>query len=211
MRRIYDISMGIKNGMLTYPGDPGVSLTREKEIGKNSSANLSMYCLGSHTGTHLDPPFHFFPDGGTAESLPLDSLIGPAVVVEAPNEIGDEIGRDFLIGAGLGSAERVLLKTKNSAFSQDPVFREDFAHLTPDGAEYLAELGVKLVGIDYLSIEKYHSKEHAVHKTFLGTGILILEGLDLSNVEPGEYTFVCLPLKVIGGDGAPARAVLIKE
>jgi arylformamidase len=208
LRRIYDISMGIKNGMLTYPGDPGVSLERVKEIGKGSSANLSMYCIGSHTGTHLDPPFHFFPDGETAESLPLDSLIGPAVVVESPV---DEIGRDFLAGAGLGKAERVLLKTRNSAFAQDPAFREDFAHLTPDGAEYLAELGVKLVGIDYLSIEKFHSKEHAVHKTFLGKGILILEGLDLSNVEPGEYTFMCLPLKVIGGDGAPARAVLIKE
>ncbi|MGC2423202.1 MAG: cyclase family protein [Nitrospirota bacterium] len=207
MRKIYDITMGIKNGMLTYPGDPGVEIKREKEIGKNSQANLSMYCIGSHTGTHLDPPFHFFPDGDTAESLPLDSLIGPAVVVEAP----DEIGRDFLAGAGLEGAERVLLKTKNSAFAQDPAFREDFAHLTPDGAEYLAELGVKLVGIDYLSIEKYHSKEHAVHRLFLGKGIVILEGLDLSNVEPGEYTLLCLPLKVIGGDGAPARAVLIKE
>ncbi len=207
MRKIYDISMGIKDGMLTYPGDPGVSLRREKEIGKGSQANLSMYCIGSHTGTHVDPPFHFFPDGDTAEALPLDSLIGPAVVVEAP----DEIGRDFLAGAGFGLAERVLFKTKNSAFSQDPVFREEFAHLTPDGAQYLAEQGVKLVGIDYLSIEKFHSKEHAVHKIFLGKGIVILEGLDLSNVEPGEYTFLCLPLKVIGGDGAPARAVLIKE
>jgi arylformamidase len=208
MRKIYDISMGIRNGMLTYPCDPGVSLTREKEIGKGSQANLSMYCIGSHTGTHLDPPFHFFPDGATAEALPLDSLIGPAVVVEAPM---DEIGRDFLAGAGLGQAQRVLLKTRNSAFAQYPAFREDFAHLTPDGAQYLAEQGVKLVGIDYLSIEKFHSKEHAVHKIFLGKGILILEGLDLSGVEPGEYTFLCLPLKVIGGDGAPARAVLIKE
>lgn len=208
MRKIYDISMGIKNGMLTYPGDPGVSLKREKEIGKGSAANLSMYCIGSHTGTHLDPPFHFFPDGATAEALPLDSLIGPAVVVEAPL---DEIGRDFLAGAGLGNARRVLLKTRNSAFAQDPVFREEFAHLTPDGAEYLAKQGVRLVGIDYLSIEKYHSKEHAIHKIFLGKGILILEGLDLSGVEPGEYTFLCLPLKVVGGDGAPARAVLIKE
>jgi len=214
LRKIYDISMGIKNGMLAYPGDPGVSLRREKEIGKNaagqpaSSANVSMYCIGSHTGTHVDPPFHFFPDGDTVEALPLDSLIGPAVVVEAP---ADEIGRDFLAGAGLGNAERVLFKTKNSAFSQDPIFREDFTHLTPDGAQYLAEQGVKLVGIDYLSIEKFHSKEHAVHKIFLGKGIVILEGLDLSGVEPGEYTFLCLPLKVIGGDGAPARAVLIKE
>ncbi len=215
MRKIYDISMGIKDGMLTYPGDPGVAIKREKEIGipsaagqPASSANVSMYCIGSHTGTHVDPPFHFFPDGDTAEALPLDSLIGPAVVVEAPS---DEIGRDFLAGAGLGNAERVLFKTKNSAFSQDPVFREDFAHLTPDGAQYLVEQGVKLVGIDYLSIEKFHSKEHAVHKIFLGKGIVILEGLDLSGVEPGEYTFLCLPLKVIGGDGAPARAVLIKE
>ena len=116
-------------------------LGREKEIGKRRSpsiANLSLYCMGSHTGTHLDLPF-FLPDGDTAESLPLDSLIGPAVVVEAPM---DEIGRDFLAGAGLGNAERVLLKTRNSAFSQGhPVFREEFAHLTPDGARIFSGAG----------------------------------------------------------------------
>ncbi len=200
--------MGIKNGMLIYPGDPGVEITREKTIGAGSSANVSGYCMGSHTGTHIDPPFHFFPDGKTADLLPLDALIGPARVIEAP---GAEIDGNFLAGALTGGAVRVLFKTGNSRFCEAPDFHKDFAHLTPDGAEYLARLGVRLVGIDYLSIEKFHSADHAVHRLFLGNGVVVVEGLNLSDVEPGDYTLACLPLKVIGGDGAPARAVLIKE
>ncbi|MHB8173243.1 MAG: cyclase family protein, partial [Nitrospirota bacterium] len=140
MRKIFDISMGIKNGMPTYPGDPGVEIKREKIIGENSSANLSSCCIGSHTGTHVDPPFHFFPDGKTAELIPLDIMIGPARVVEANAE---GIDRDFLAGAGVEGAVRVLLKTRNSAFCEDPAFHEDFAYLTPDGAEFLMEIGVK--------------------------------------------------------------------
>ncbi len=208
MRKIYDISMGIKNGMLTYPGDPGVEITREKTIGAGSSANISRYCMGSHTGTHIDPPFHFFPDGKAADLLPLDALVGPARVVEAPVS---EIDGNFLSGAGVEGAVRVLFKTGNSSFCEDPVFRKDFARLAPDGAEFLKRAGVKLVGIDYLSIEKFHSVDHAVHRLFLGGGIVIVEGLNLSDVAPGDYTLACLPLKIIGGDGAPARAVLIKE
>ncbi len=211
MRKIFDISMGIKNGMLTYPGDPGVEITREKIIGAGrpaSVANISAYCMGSHTGTHIDPPFHFFPDGKTADLLPLDALIGHARVIEAQS---DEIDGNFLSGAGVEGAVRVLFKTGNSRFCEEPDFHNDFAHLTPDGAEFLKEQGVKLVGIDYLSIEKFHSEDHAVHRLFLGSGIVIVEGLNLSDVEPGDYTLACLPLKVIGGDGAPARAVLIKE
>ena len=208
MRKIYDISMGIKNGMLTYPGDPGVEITREKIIGADSSANISSHCMGSHTGTHIDPPFHFFPDGKTADLLPLDVLMGTARVIETP---GSEIDRNFLSGAGVEGAVRVLLKTANSRFCEEPDFHKDFTHLTIDGAEYLAGLGVRLVGIDYLSIEKFHSADHAVHRLFLGSGIVIVEGLNLSDVAPGDYTLACLPLKIIGGDGAPARAVLIKE
>ncbi len=200
--------MGIKNGMLIYPGDPGVEITREKTIGAGSSANVSGYCMGSHTGTHIDPPFHFFPDGNTAEMLPLDVLIGPARVIEAQV---NEIDGNFLAGAGVDGAVRVLLKTGNSRFCEEPVFRKDFAHLTIDGADFLKERGVKLVGIDYLSIEKFHSADHAVHRLFLGNGIVIVEGLNLSNVEAGDYTLACLPIRIIGGDGAPARAVLIKE
>jgi len=207
MRKIHDISMTIKNGMLVYPGDPGVSLKRVKEIGYGSSANLSEYCMGSHTGTHVDPPFHFIPDGSKVDALPLEPFIGPALVLDAPF---DEITREFLENASLENVERLLLKTKNSKFSQDPVFHEDFAHLTGDAAAFLVGLGVKLVGIDYMSVEKYHSKDHAVHMAFLKAGVVILEGLDLSGVGPGWYEFLCLPLKVGGGDGAPARAVLVE-
>lgn len=208
MRKIHDISMTIKNGMLVYPGDPGVSLKRVKEIGHGSSANLSEYCMGSHTGTHVDPPFHFLPEGAKVDAMPLEPFIGPALVLEVSS---DEITREFLEKASLANVERLLFKTKNSGFSQDPVFREDFAHLTGDAAAYLVTLGVKLVGIDYMSVEMYHSKDHAGHLSFLKAGVVILEGLDLSGVGPGWYELLCLPLKVEGGDGAPARAVLVER
>jgi len=208
MRKIHDITVTIQNGMLVYPGDPGVTLKRVKEIGNGSSANLSEYCMGSHTGTHVDPPFHFLPEGAKVDALPLEPFIGPALVLEISS---DEITREFLEKAPLENVERLLFKTKNSNFSQDPVFHEDFAHLTGDAAAFLVELGVKLVGIDYLSVEQYHSKDHAVHMAFLKSGVVILEGLDLSGVDPGWYELLCLPLKVEDGDGAPARAVLMER
>jgi len=205
MNRLHDITMTIKEGMVTYPGDPGVRLERVERIEDGSTANVSTYAFGSHTGTHIDPPFHFIPQGVTADGLPLGPLIGLARVVEAPV---DEIGRDFLAGSGLIDCERILFKTKNSGFIDDPEFHADFAHLTEDGAIYLLEQGVKAVGIDYLSVEKYHSGTHAVHRRLLEGGVVIIEGLDLSKVGPGIYELICLPLKVKGGDGAPARAVL---
>jgi arylformamidase len=207
MKKIYDITMGVHDGMLVYPGDPGVSIRRVKKIGEGSSANISELCMGSHTGTHVDPPFHFIPTGGKVDAMPLDAMIGEAVVVQAP---GEHIYRKFLEDAGLSGVERVLFKTKNSELGLGPPFREDFTHLTQDAAAFLVEMGVKLVGIDYLSIEKFHSADHAVHRLFLGNGVVVVEGLDLSGVEPGRYELICLPLKVIGGDGAPARAVLIE-
>lgn len=207
MKKIHDISMGIHDGMLTYPGDPGCRIRRVNKIEEGASANISELCMGSHTGTHVDPPVHFIPDGGKADALPLDAMIGPAVVVQAD---GVDIDREFLMGAGIQDATRVLFKTRNSGLGLIPPFREDFTHLTPDAAQYLVERGVKLVGIDYLSIERFKSKDHAVHRAFLRGGVVIVEGLDLSGVAPGLYELICLPLKVVGGDGAPARAVLVE-
>lgn len=207
MKKIYDITMGVHDGMLVYPGDPDVSVRRVKKIEDGSSANISELCMGSHTGTHVDPPFHFIPAGGKVDAMPLDAMIGEAVVVQAP---GEHIDRKFIEGAGLSGAERVLFKTKNSTLGLGPPFREDFTHLTPDAARRLVEMGVRLVGIDYLSIEKFHSADHAVHRLFLDNGVVIVEGLDLSGVEPGRYELICMPLKVLGGDGAPARAVLVE-
>ena len=205
MKKIYDITTPIRNGMLTYPGDPGVNLRRVHIIGAGSSANLSEYCFGSHTGTHVDPPLHFYPEGGGVDTLPLDALIGRAVVISVP---GDEITAGFLEKELPEGAERVLFKTKNSGLLNDPVFHKDFAHLAADAATYLVGRGVRLVGIDYLSVEVFHSPDHAVHKTLLGAGVVIVEGLELSGVRPGEYRLTCLPLLVEGGDGAPARAIL---
>ncbi|MGA2193148.1 MAG: cyclase family protein [Nitrospirota bacterium] len=197
--------MTIENGMAVYPGDPGVELTREKRIEDGDSANLSRYCLGSHTGTHMDPPFHFNTDGATIDMLPLGSMVGPALVLEVP---GDEITRSAIEG-NLGKAERVLFKTKNAHFGKGG-FRQDFAYLAEDAALYLVELGVMLVGIDYLSIEKFHSKTHAVHRTLLHNRVVVVEGLDLSGVGPGRYDLICLPLRIKGGDGSPVRAILIE-
>jgi len=207
MLKIHDVTLAIEEGMLIYPGDPGVSLRRVNRIEDGHTANLSEYTLGSHTGTHVDPPYHFEPGGKKADELPLDAMMGPALVVECR---GDVIDRQFLEGAGLAGAERVLFKTRNSESLAAGRFREDFVYLTPDAAEYLLGLGVRLVGIDYLSIEKFHSPGHAVHHAFLKAGVVIVEGLDLSGVGPGRYHMACLPLKVKGGDGAPARVVLVE-
>lgn len=202
---IYDVTASVHPAMPVYPGDPEVAVERVSSIAGGSSANVSIYRLGSHTGTHVDPPLHFIEGGMAVDELPLDVLIGPALVVESGRGV---IDREFLESAGIGGASRVIFKTGNSGLMAKARFHEDFTHLSPDAAAYLVELGVRLAGIDYLSIERFKSPDHEVHKTLLGAGVVVLEGLDLSGVKPGEYELICLPLKVKGGDGAPARVVL---
>jgi arylformamidase len=207
MLKIHDVTRDIDEGMIIYPGDPGVRLKRVKRIEDGNSANISEYTLGSHTGTHVDPPFHFEPDGCKADDLPLDSMIGPAVVILCLEVI---IDRPFLEAAGIKGVKRVLFKTKNSDRVKDRVWSDEFAHLTPDAAVYLVSIGLRLVGTDCLSIERFHSPDHAVHRSLLKAGVVIVEGLDLSGVGPGQYQMACLPLKIKGGDGAPARVVLME-
>jgi len=198
-----DISVPIRDGMVHYEGNPGVTLERVMSISAGDDANVSRLDLGVHSGTHIDAPVHFIADGAGTETVPLEPLIGPAVVVDATSvrEVLDESalrGLDFPQGA-----ERILLKTRNSVLWESDEFTRDFVRLDGSGARFFVDLGVRLVGIDYLSIG-----DHDAHVTLLGAGVIALEGLDLGAVEPGTYGLICLPLSIVGSDGAPARAVL---
>jgi arylformamidase len=208
MAVIYDISVPISSGGVTYPGNPPIEITPQQEIGRGGSSNVSHISFGSHTGTHIDAPKHFFDDGVGVDAIALELLMGDAMLVDVGTEVM-AVGERELRLHQLTGYTRVLIKTRNSGFIRQPDFVRDYTYLAPDGAEYLAELGVKLVGIDYLSIEQFHSGHHRTHRTLLERGIVIVEGLDLSLPPNGPYELRCLPLRLVGLDGAPARAVLV--
>jgi arylformamidase len=208
MPTIYDISLPIAPGGLVYPGNPDIQIDLQQAIAKGAGANVSHLSFGSHTATHVDAPKHFFDDGEGVDALPLDVLMGPAVLVDVGSDVM-AVGKEQLERHELKGHQRVLIKTRNSSFIREPAFVKDYTYLAPDGAEYLAALGVRLVGVDYLSIEQFHSGHHRTHRTLLGKGIVIVEGLDLSAPPPGPYELRCLPLRIAGLDGAPARAVLV--
>ena len=208
--RIIDISVPIYTGMASYPGDPGAVINSAQSIAQGNAANLSQLSLGSHTGTHLDAPHHFEKGGITVDRVPLETLVGPARVIDL-TDAGSQISANNLEAAGAAGAERLLLKTSNSRLWAQPDFTPGYVSLSDDAANFLVEKELKLVGIDYLSIERFKSPDHYVHHTLLAAGVLILEGADLSGVEAGEYEIVSLPLKIAGGDGAPARTILIKR
>jgi arylformamidase len=208
MATIYDISLPIVSGGLTYPGNPPIEISPQQAIAQGGSSNVSSVAFGSHTGTHVDAPKHFFDDGTTVDALPLDVLMGPAMVVSFGDEVM-AVGEAELRLHELKGHTRVLIATRNSKFIRQREFVRDFTYLAPDGAAYLVSLGVKLVGIDYLSIEQFHSGHHRTHRTLLERGIVIVEGLDLSATPMGPYELRVLPLRLAGLDGAPARAVLV--
>jgi arylformamidase len=208
MARFYDISLPVQNGGVVYPGNPEIRIEAQQDMAKGDSSNVSHLSIGSHTGTHVDAPLHMIPGGAGIDKVPLDALIGPAVLCEFGDEVM-AITEALLRAQPVIGHERVLLKTRNSGFIRDREFHRDYTYLAPDGAEYLASLGIRLVGIDYLSIEQFHSGHHRTHKTLLGRGIAIVEGLDLSTVGPGTYQLMCMPVLLAGIDGAPARAVLV--
>src|SRR4051812_15238181 len=178
MPRIYDISLPIHAGGLVYPGNPEIAIESQQSMASGGSSNVSSLSFGSHTGTHVDAPLHMIPDGAGVDELSLDILMGPALVLEFGPDVG-AVTEAALREAGAMGHDRVLLKTRNSSFIAKREFVRDYTYLAPDGAEYLTGNGVKLVGIDYLSIEQFHSGHHRTHKTLLGRGIVIVEGLDL--------------------------------
>jgi arylformamidase len=207
---IFDVTVPLTNEMSTYPGDPGIQITDWYSLARGDSANVTRLNFGAHTGTHVDAPAHFIPGASPSEQLSLEVLIGEAQVIEVPDSLVS-IDKEFVQEHATG-AKRVLFKTRNSGFwSSDPTgFRKDFTYLELAAAQYLAEQGVQLVGIDYLSIEQFGQKDHPTHLALLKQGIVIVEGLNLGAVSPGRYEFICLPLRIRSGlgDGAPARAIL---
>jgi arylformamidase len=208
---IYDVTVPLHNQLPTYPGDPGIQIGDWRSLAKGDGANVSVVNFGAHTGTHVDAPAHFIEGAAKIESLPLEALIGEAEVVEVPEDylVVDE---EFVAARVAPGTKRILFKTRNSAFWNEaaPQFHTDFTHLNLQAATRLAEQGAKLIGTDYLSIEKFRSPGHETHLALLSKGVVILEGLNLSDVPPGRYELICLPLRLRSnlGDGAPARAVL---
>jgi len=204
-----DISVVLDDDLPTWPGSPGVLTKLRMSIGQGDDANVTQLSLDVHSGTHVDAPRHCIDHAETLEELGLDPFIGAAVVIDTGP--AKEITASVLEGASIpDDAERLLLRTANSALPdlyQTP-FDQDYAALTLDGAEWLAARGFRLVGIDYLSIQRY-SEPPEVHLTLLGEGIPLLEGLALAEVTPGPYELVCLPMRLVNVEGAPARAILL--
>ena len=209
---IYDISLPYHPGMVVFPGDPPFAVEEMLQIQKGDVCNLSRLSLGSHTGTHFDAPKHFFDDGLTVDRVPLEHFMGKARVCEIMGK--PEITEADLAAQKLIKGEIVLIKTDNSRWDGEKQkkgiheFQPDFVTLTPGAARYLAETGVKTVGVDYLSVEKSVNNDFPVHKILLGNGVIIIEGLVLGPITPGEYRMAGLPLNIIGGNGSPIRVVL---
>jgi arylformamidase len=207
--KIYDVTVAISDRVPIYEGDPKVKIDAVRQLANGDSANVSNVCCGAHTGTHVDAPNHFIDGTRRVEELDLEKLVGKCLVVALDDSI-IRIEPDHL--PDLDGVERIVFKTRNSEFWGEPErgFRKDFTYVSTEAARVLAESNIKLVGVDYLSVEEFGSKDHATHRTLLEKEIVILEGLDLRDVPPGEYEIVCLPLKYIGGagDGSPARTIL---
>lgn len=206
MARYYDVTVPLSAAVPVFPGDPRFHMEFTHRIADGQPYNVARITMGAHSGTHVDAPYHFLADGGTVDQLPMEILIGKCRVLEIGKR--DKIERADLESQDLRDDLRVLLKTRMSGQLRVHEFQQDFVYLTPDAAQYLVQAGIKLVGIDYLSVEKFGSEDFAAHHALLGAGVVIIEGLDLSEVEPGEYDMTCLPLRIVGADGSPARVVL---
>jgi len=202
-----DVSVPLRDGMLHWPGDPPVSITRVKDISKGNTANLSLMFMGTHSGTHVDAPVHFLADGKGIDQADISALVGRARVLDIANPASITVQE--LKRHRIRRGERVLFKTRNSsrAWHELP-FKEDFVYLSDDAARFLADRAVRLVGVDYLSAGSYKWGGKQVHRSLLSSGVWLVEGLDLSAATAGSYFMLCLPLRVVDGDGAPARAVL---
>jgi arylformamidase len=202
--RIYDVSVPLLPGMVVYDGDPPTLLERVASLAGGDVVNLTRVSFSAHAGTHVDAPLHLFDGASATEALPLDVLVGPAHVVDATSVAGDIDAAALASLALPDDAERVLFKTTNSELWSRSEFVQDFVEVAPDAAAALAAR-VRLVGVDYLSVGSPET-----HRALLGTGVVVLEGLDLREIAPGPYHLVSLPLKLVGSDGAPARTVLVR-
>lgn len=203
---LHDVSVPIREGMPIYPDNPGYSHELDSAIDAGATANVTRLVMGAHTGTHVDGPMHFYEGGPGAEALDLGVMVGPCEVVEIPERGLEPIGREVLESAAIpDSCERLLLKTTNSLLWDRDEFTREFIRLDGSGAELVLERGIGLIGIDYLSIG-----DGDAHRALLGAAppVVAVEGLDLRTIAPGSYTLICLPLRLLGTDGAPSRVLL---
>lgn len=208
---IYDITLPISESLLVWPGVQPVKATPVKQLSKGDIANESHLAMHVHNGTHVDAPSHFFQEGVTVDALDLDVLVGPALVVVAMDV--DILSAVVLEALSIPpDTERILFRTRNSDrwACGEREFTKDYVAITEDGARWLVGCGVRLVGVDYLSVAPY-AAQAATHQTLLRAGVIVIESLDLSGIDSGEYQLVCLPLKIEGAEGAPARVILIEE
>lgn len=201
-----DVTRPLHNGMIQWPGDRPLVWQRLTEITGPGTCNISEIRTCLHVGTHIDAPVHFIPDGADIDQIPLERLCGPALVVEVRER--RNVQADDLTEAQIEAGDGVLFKTANAELWSKPAFDEGFYAIAADAAEWLVRRGVRAVGVDYLSIDSFHSREKAAHYALLGAGIVVIEGLDLSAVEPGRYEMIALPLRIPGADGSPARVIL---
>ena len=202
-----DISVLLRNAMVHWPTDPSVRIERVKDMEHGASNTLSVISMGSHTGTHMDAPLHFIRQGRGIDKMPLDTTVGRVRVIEIQDT--ESIKPEELARYRIRRGERILFKTRNSSRSwQTNTFIEDFVFISKEAARFLAERKVRVVGVDYLSVGGFKRDGMETHRALLEGGVWIIEGLDLSSVKPGKYDFICLPLKIEQGDGAPARAIL---
>lgn len=209
--KIHDITLTLSPSLPIWPGDPPIEMELISSINTGSAANVTRLSLSVHSGTHIDAPRHFLSEGETVESLPLEILIGPAWVVPIPPQVS-LISKEVLSQIPFPPhAQRALFKTRNSSLWKQKVgeFQSDFVAISEDGAHWLVEHGIRLVGVDYLSVAPYKMGT-PTHQTLLRAGVVIVEGVDLSEVEAGEYELYCLPIKLAGADGAPARVILVE-
>jgi arylformamidase len=205
--RWWDITVPLKDGMVCWPGDDAPEVKQVTFLERGDVCNVTTLRMSVHTGTHMDAPRHFVAGGAGIDETPIDALVGPARVIAIEDERA--IRRAELEKFEPRPGERLLFKTRNSAGAWDqPGFDRDFVYIADEAAQYLAACGVRTVGVDYLSIGGFVHDTVETHVTILGAGIAVIEGLDLAAVEPGDYELICLPLKIAGADGAPARAFL---
>ena len=203
--KLIDVSVPLDAQLPTYPHNTPFTLEPIKRLARGDSSNVSTLHMSAHTGTHVDAPRHFFDDGAGTEALPLELLIGRARVIDVSSRA---VGAEDLSAIDLSDDIRVLIKTRNSRLWGSSEFQADYVGVTESGAKHLVEHGIKVVGVDYLSVEQFHNPGAPAHHVLLGAGVIVIEGLDLRQVEPGIYEMLCLPLRVVGSDGAPARVVL---
>ena len=202
----HDVSIPIRRGMTVWPGDPDFEFSPLQRIAEGAGCNVSRVSMSCHTGTHVDAPWHFEEEGAKLDEVDTALYFGKALLIEVPSSAGDIEARHL---EGIELPPRVLFKTRNSEYPINGPFVKEYAAVAEDAAELLVRAGVKLVGVDYLSVESFHAEfEHPVHKKLLGEGMVVVEGLNLSEIKPGDYELICMPLKIKHGDGTPVRAAL---